>query len=56
MELGRNNLKYIAGVGIKPYFKDILKTEITAFGCFSISFDQSLYKTVHESGLWNEFN
>ena len=46
MELGRNKLKYIVNFALKPYFKDILKSEETASEWFSISFDKTLNKAV----------
>ena len=37
-------MQYIVNFGLKPYFKDILKSEETASECFSILFEESLNK------------
>ena len=51
MELGKDKLKYLANYGIAPYFQEILKEEVSTSEWFSISYDESLNKSVQESEM-----
>ena len=46
MELGPTKLHYVVNYGIAPYFKNILKEDITSSDYFVVSFDESLNKTI----------
>lgn len=48
MELGKTKLKYIVNHGLAPYFKDLLKERVLKSQWFSVSFDESLNKSIQE--------
>ena len=48
MELGKTKLMYIVNHGLGPYFREELKREASASEWYTVSFDESLNKTVQE--------